>query len=80
MPAASRKAVDYRRQWRGLSIGGLLGLTISGVSGNVGNGGSILNSAGGNLTAGSISLLLNYNNRTVSITNGPISISPSAMT
>jgi len=53
-----------------MSIGGLLGLTVSGVSGNVGNGGSILNSAGGNLTAGSISLLLNYNNRTVSITNG----------
>ncbi len=52
------------------NIGGLFGLTVSGVSGNVGNGGSILTNTGGSLTAGSLALLLNYNNRAVSITNG----------
>ncbi len=53
-----------------MSIGGLFGLTVSGTSGTVGNGGSIFDSTGGNLTAGSLIFLLNYNNKTVSITNG----------
>ena len=52
------------------TIGGLFGLTVSGSSGTIGNGGSIFASTGGNLTVGSLDFLLNYNVRTVSVTNG----------
>ena len=52
------------------TVGGLFGLTVSGSSGTVGNGGSIFTSTGGNLTAGSLNFFLNYNVKTVSITDG----------